>query len=128
MKYCIFPFCMVVTVLLASNQKSPTIAGRNYMDDTAMASKLLTLDDAKKIMGEPCSLSSNTFLKKPDTVEYKCEYTARSKDLITEKTEKLYFMYEIYSGTAAAANAYAAIYKANAGHKGVEKVPGIGTE
>src|SRR5678815_5032557 len=59
-------------------------------DSDAIASKLLTLADAEKIMGEPAELTCNTFTKKDDTLEYKCDYTALSQDLVTGKTGKLY--------------------------------------
>jgi len=97
-------------------------------DSIAIAPKLLTLSYTKKIMGEPAELTCNTFIKKEDTVEYKCDYTAISKDETTDKTGKLYFMYEVYVDAAAAENAYTAIYKANSGHQGVEIVTGVGDE
>jgi hypothetical protein len=97
-------------------------------DPVAIASKLLTLADAEKIMGEQAKLTGNTFIKKGDTLEYKCDYTALSQDAITSKIGRLYFMYEIYGGVAAAANAYAAIYQDNSGHEGVEVVSGLGND
>jgi hypothetical protein len=97
-------------------------------DSVATAPMLLTLSYAEKIMGEPSELTCNTFIKKEDTLEYKCDYTAISKNEITGKTGKLYFMYEIYASVAAAENAYTSIYKANSGHQGVEIVTGIGDE
>jgi hypothetical protein len=98
------------------------------LDSVAIASKLLTLTDAEKIMGEPAKLTCNTFLKKSDTLEYKCDYTALSEDEKTNKTGKLYFMYEVYAGETPAKNAYAGIYQANSGHEGVEIVSGLGDE
>src|SRR5688572_21051598 len=97
-------------------------------DSAAIASKLLTLSSAEKIIGEPATLTCNTFIKKGDTLEYKCDYTALSQDEITGKTGKLYFMYEVYASVAAAENAYTSIYSANSGHQGVEIVPGLGDE
>jgi len=117
--------------LFAACQKAPTNVDEPCMiqaDTVAIASKLFTLTDAEKIMGEPAKLTCNAFIKKGDTLEYKCDYTALSQDVITGKTGKLYFMYEIYGGVAAAANAYAAIYQANSRHEGVEVVSGLGNE
>src|SRR5829696_181715 len=117
--------------LFATCQKTPTNVNEPCIiqtDTVAIASKLLTLTDAEKIMGEPAKLTCNTFMKKGDTMEYKCDYTALSQDAITGKTGKLYFMYEIYGRVAAAANAYAAIYQANSRHQGVEVVSGLGNE
>jgi hypothetical protein len=79
-------------------------------------------------MGEPEELTCNTFIKKGDTLEYKCDYTAISQDEITGKTGKLYFMYEVYASVTAAENAYTSIYQANSGHEGVEIVTGLGDE
>ncbi len=79
-------------------------------------------------MGEPAKLTCNTFLKKGDTLEYKCEYTAISKDEITGKTGKLGFMYEVYASVAAAQNAYIDIYQANREHEGLEIITGTGDE
>src|SRR6186713_2511471 len=81
----------------AACQKAPTNVNEPCMiqaDTVAIAPKLLTLLDAEKIMGEQAKLTCNTFIKKPDTLEYKCDYTALSEDAITSKTGKLYFMYE----------------------------------
>jgi hypothetical protein len=117
--------------LFATCQKAPTNVNELCIiqtDTVAIASKLLTLTDAEKIMGEPAKLTCNTFIKKGDTLEYKCDYTALSQDAINSKMGKLYFMYEIYGGVAAAANAYAAIYQANSRHQGVEVVSGLGNE
>jgi hypothetical protein len=97
-------------------------------DSTAIASKLLTISFAEKIMGEPAKLTCNTFIKKGDTLEYKCDYTALSQDEITGKTGKLYFIYEIYVSVTAAENAYTSIYRANSGHEGVEIVSGLGDQ
>ena len=97
-------------------------------DSTAIASKLITLPSAEKIMGEPAKLTCNTFIKKNDTLEYKCDYTAILQDEVTSKTGKLYFMYEVYASVAAAENAYTFFYEANSGHEGIEIVPGLGDE
>ena len=112
-------------------QKAPTNVNEPCIiqtDTVAIASKLLTLADAEKIMGEQAKLTCNTFIKKGDTIEYKCDYTALLQDAKTTKIGKLYFMSETYSGVAAAANAYAAIYQANSRHEGVEVVSGLGNE
>ena len=98
------------------------------VDSTAIASKLITLPLAEKIMGEPAKLTCNEFVKKTDTLEYKCDYTALSQDQTTSKTGKLYFMYEVYASVAAAANAYTFFYKANSASEGIEIVPGLGDE
>ena len=97
-------------------------------DSAAIASKILTLSFTEKIMGEPATLTCNTFIKKGDTLEYKCDYTALSQDEITGKTGKLYFMYEVYASVTAAENAYTSIYLANSGHEGVVIVSDLGDE
>jgi hypothetical protein len=132
MKYHFFPVYIIsLAGFFATYQKAPTNVNEPYItqtDTSAIASKLLTLADAKKIMGEPVQLTGNTFTKKGDTLEYRCDYTAIAQDAITSKTGKLYFMYEKFKGVAAAANAYNAIYQANRRHKGVEVVSGLGSE
>jgi hypothetical protein len=122
---------LITSLLLAACRKAPEDVNEQCViqpDSVAISPKLLTPEDAEKIMGEPAMLTCNTFIKKGDTLEYKCDYTALSQDPITGKTGKLYFMYEIYGGVAAAANAYAAIYQANRTHEGVEVVSGVGSE
>jgi len=117
----LFPNCNKTSVL----NDEPCII---QTDSAAIASKLLTLSSAEKIMGEPATLTCNTFIKKGDTLEYKCDYTAISQDEVTGKTGKLYFMHEVYASVAAAENAYTSIYRSNSGHQGVEIVPGLGDE
>ena len=115
----------------ASCQKAPGNLNNSCViepESIAVAAGLLTLRDAEKIMGEPAKLSCNTFIKKGDTLEYKCDYTALNRDAKTGKTGKLYFMYEIYAGVPSAANAYTIIYKANSKHEGIEIVKGLGNE
>jgi hypothetical protein len=130
MKRKFFPVYIIALIgLLATYHKTPINELCILQADTlAIASKLLTLTDAEMIMGEQVKLTGNTFIKKGDTLEYKCDYTAISQDVITSKTGKLYFMYEIYDGVAAAANAYSSIYQANRKHKGAEIVSGLGDE
>jgi hypothetical protein len=132
MKRKYFPVYIISLIgLLATYHKVPTNVHELCIvqtDTLAIAPKLLTLTDAEKIMGGQVKLTCNTFIKKGDTLEYKCDYTAVSQDAKTTKTGKLYFMYEIYHDVAAAANAYDAIYKANSRHKGVEIVSGLGNE
>ena len=68
-------------------------------------------------MGEPAKLTCNIFIKKGDTLEYKCDYTALSQD---EVTGKLYFMYEVYTNAAAAENAYTFFIRPIAGMKALK--------
>jgi hypothetical protein len=128
----IFPFHIFALIgLIASCKKAPANIDEPCViqpDSVAIAPTLLTVADAEKIMGEPAMLTCNTFMKRGDTLEYKCDYTALSQDPITGKTGKLYFMYEIYGDVSAAANAYAAIFQANSRHEGVEVVSGLGSE
>ena len=133
MKLKIFAAYLVAVISLSSTCNRNSVPDEDEpciirTDSAANASNLLTIAFAERIMGEPGKLTCNTFITKVDTLEYKCDYTALSEDAITGKTGKLYFMYEIYSGVAAAAHAYAAIYQANRSHEGVEVVPGLGSE
>jgi len=134
MKVPIFPayFFAAISLTFACRQASgPAEVNEPCViegDSVAIASKLLTLSDAEKIMGEPAELTCNTFVIKGDTSEYKCDYTALSQDTINRKTGKLYFMYEAYATVDAAKNAYVSIYQANRTHEGVEMVTGLGDE
>ncbi len=119
----------VISLMLTCKETSPPdVPCIIQTDSDAIAPRLLTLSYAEKIMGEPAELTCNTFIKKGDTLEYKCDYTAISQDEITGKTGKLYFMYEVYASVTAAENAYTSIYQANSGHEGVEIVTGLGDE
>jgi len=123
--------CMLALINLTPTCKETSLPDEPCViqpDSVAIAPKLLTLSYAEKIMGESAELTCNTFIKKEDTLEYKCDFTAISKDEITGKTGKLYFMYEVYGSVAAAENAYTSIYKANSGHEGVEIATGVGDE
>lgn len=117
---------------IAATCQSKTISGNErdaiQSPSVAIAAGLLSLSDAEKIMGEPAKLTGNTFVKKGDTLEYKCDYTSLVRDTETGKTGKLYFMYEKYGSVAAAASAYAAIYQANSRHEGAKVVTDLGNE
>jgi len=132
MKFKFFPVYILslIGLFTTGEQRRANVNDQSLIqiDTVGIASKLLTLADAEKIMGEPAKLTGNTFMKKGDTLEYKCDYTALSQDPVTSKTGRLYFVYEIYGRVAAAANAYAAIYQSNSGHQGVEIVPSLGDD
>ena len=112
----------------SSNPRDADQSGIIQTDSNAIASKLLTLSYAERIMGEAAKLTGNTSLTKGDTLEYKCDYTSITEDKVTGKTGKLYFMYEVYANVAAAKNAYTAIYEANRSHQGVKVVSGLADE
>jgi hypothetical protein len=129
----IFPvYVLVVTGLLSNCAKSSSNEDTEpctiQADSIALASKQLPLSDAEKIMGEPASLTCNTFIQRTSTLEYKCTYTAHAEDAGTGKTGKLYFMSEVYNEEDAAKAAYSESYQANRKHEGVEIVPGLGDE
>ena len=130
----IFSLYLFAVICLSSNsEKSPVSTESEetcvvQTEDVAVGSKILTLSDEEKIMGEPASLTCNMFAQKGDTLEYKCDYTARSKDPVTGKSGKLYFMDEVYANAAAAHDAYAFFYKSNSTHAGFEPVRGLGDE
>ena len=127
--FCVYIFTLIhLFPACKKNSVDATVPCIIQSDTVAIAPKLLTLSDAERIMGEPVKLTCNSFMKKIDTLEYACDYTALSEDRITRKTGKLYFIYEIYAGVAAAHNAYLSIYQANRMHPGVEIVPGLGDE
>ncbi|HYV54080.1 MAG TPA: hypothetical protein VE933_05835 [Chitinophagaceae bacterium] len=133
MKLEVFPvYVLVVTGLFSNCAKSSSNEDTEpctiQADSIAIASKQLTLSDAEKIMGDPASLTCNTFIQRASTLEYKCTYTALSEDDRTGETGKLYFMSEVYDAEDAAKAAYAEIYQANRKHEGVEIVPGLGDE
>ena len=110
-------YVLVVTGLFLNCAKSSSNEDTEpctiQADSIALASKQLTLSDAKKIMGESAALTCNTFVQRTSTLEYKCTYTALSQDDRSGKTGKLYFMSEVYDAEDGAKNAYAEIYQAN---------------
>lgn len=131
----IFPIYILVLTGLFSNCVKSSASNEDaepctsiQADSIGIASKQLTLADAEKIMGEPAALTCNMFIQRSSTLEYRCDYTALSRDDRTGKTGKLYFMSEVYATEDAAKNAYTEIYEANRKHEGVEIVPGLGDE
>jgi hypothetical protein len=127
----VYVFAVISLMFTCKQTSTPADANEPCIietDSDAIASTLLTLSYAESIMGEPAELTCNTFIKKGDTLEYKCEYTALQQDIVNGKTGKLYFMYEVYASVAAAQNAYTSIYQANRMHDGVEVVAGFGDE
>jgi hypothetical protein len=127
MKYYFLPMLAIIFACsrTSTDTTDPCIISN---DSLAIASKLLTLPGAERIMGEQANLTCNTFVKKSDTLEYKCDYTALLKDEKSNKTGKLYFMYEVYSSSDKAKNAYSAIYEANKMHEGIKVESGLGDE
>jgi len=89
---------------------------------------LFTKSDAEKILGEQAHLTDSSSAMKVDTLEYKCAYTANSKDLKTGKTGVVYFLFEQYARLSSAKNAYSSIRTANENHEGVKTLHDIGDE
>ena len=84
--------------------------------------------DAEKILGEKAYLSDKSTSTNNDTLEWKCAYTAQSKDQTQGRPGVIYFMIEQYSKELAAKNAYNAIKVANQNHEGVKTLQNIGDE
>ena len=84
--------------------------------------------DAEKILGEKAFLSDKSTSANNDTLEWKCAYTAQSKDQTQSRPGVIYFMIEQYSKELAAKNAYNGIKVANQNHEGVKTLQNIGDE
>jgi len=124
-------YFFAILILFSACSKTSNDAGDPCSissDSLAIANKLLTPSGAERIMGEQANLTCNTYFKKSDTLEYKCDYTALLKDETSGKIGKIYFMYEVYSSSVKAKHAYNAIYQANKMHDGVKLEVGLGDE
>jgi hypothetical protein len=84
--------------------------------------------DAEKILGEKAFLSDNSTNTNKDTLEWKCAYTAQSKDHTQGRPGVVYFMLEQYSKELSAKNAYNGIKVANQNHEGVKTLQKVGDE
>ena len=84
--------------------------------------------DAEKILGEQASLTDSSSTIKEDTLEYKCTYTANSKDQKTGKTGVVYFLFEQYAKVSIAKEVYSSIRKANENHEGFKVLYDMGDE
>ena len=84
--------------------------------------------DAEKILGEKAFLSDKSTNTNNDTLEWKCAYTAQSKDQTQGRPGVIYFMIEQYSKELSAKNAYNGIKVANQNHEGVKTLQNIGDE
>lgn len=140
-----FYISSAILTLLGCNQ-STTSANNKYPQDqqhstdTARESKmnqpqssiypgnLFTKSDAEKILGEQAHLTDSSSKMKVDTLEYKCAYTANSKELKTGKTGVVYFLFEQYASVSSAQKAYSSIKTANENHEGVKVLYDIGDE
>lgn len=84
--------------------------------------------DAEKILGEQAHLTDSSSTIKEDTLEYKCTYTANSKDLKTGKTGVVYFLFEQYAKVSIAEEVYSSIRAANENHEGFKVLHDMGDE
>lgn len=89
---------------------------------------LFTASDAKKILGERAHLADSSSAIKEDTMEYRCAYTANSKDPKTGKTGNVYFLFEQYANVSIAKEAYSAIKTSNENHEGFKVLHDLGDE
>ena len=80
---------------------------------------------AEKILGQPAQLIENSSAVKNEINQYKCTYTAGSKE---NKISNLYFMLEEYKNDEVAHSAYTNILSQNSNMPGLKKIDGIGNE
>jgi predicted small lipoprotein YifL len=100
----------------------------NQLQSQIHPDNFFTESDAEKILGEQAHLTDSSSTIKEDTLEYKCTYTANSKDQKTGKTGVVYFLFEQYAEVSIAKEVYSSIRKANENHEGFKVLHDMGDE
>jgi len=127
-------FSLIVLLLALACAQSAKPEDEHHPSGSIPVSKevglsgLLALSDAEKILGEPASLSDSSTKRNTDVLRYQCAYKANAEDPKTKKLGNLYFLAEAYDQVSGAQKKYTDIKKANAGHKGVKTLEGLGDE
>ncbi|MEW6469779.1 MAG: hypothetical protein AB1458_12685, partial [Bacteroidota bacterium] len=93
---------------------------------TYTLSRVFTLNDAEKTLGQPCQLSDSSTQRTATALLYKCSYKADTT--VKGKTGNIYLMIERYDKQADAQQKYSSIKKSNADHQGVKTLSGLGDE
>ena len=130
---------MVLSLLacdLEGNNKNPAIQPTGDTLPKAIANSqssffpghLFSESEAERILGEQAHLTDSSLTTIGDTVEYKCTYTANSKDQKTGKTGVVYFLFEQYARVSLAQLVYTFIRRGNENHEGFKTLHGMGDE
>ncbi len=88
---------------------------------------LLTLADAKKIMGEPGHMTETKTTNEANSIMYRSVYMADTKDAPTGKLGNLYYIIEWYKDDSACHNEYMHIKNMNE-KNGISTLKSIGDE
>jgi hypothetical protein len=94
---------------------------------STLPSRLFTLSDAEKIMGEPAHLKDSSSTSKDNYFQHSSSFEANAKDSATDKLGVIYFMFEQYGDVVSAQKVYTDIKKSNE-KNGIETVERLGDE
>ena len=89
----------------------------------AQSPQSLTIAEAEKIMGEPARLTDSSSEYENGVHHYRSSYSAQSKDSVTGRIGKLYYMYEEYDKTSDAQKYFTDIKAANAKNNVLKDLP-----
>src|SRR4030095_1736312 len=142
----IFGFIGIISMMLACHSPSNTgddeqsqSKGQSLPDSNIIAVNqpreisirsvdLLSLSDAKKILGENAHVSDSSASEANGQLTVKRTFTADNVDLETRKKGNIYFMFEHFDQDSSAHKIYSDIKKANEGHPGIMYLSGVGDE
>ena len=101
-----------------SVESKPTINPQN----------LLSVGDARLILGEPCSVIDVSNSNEGKALNYSCSYEALAKNKKNGKKGSLYFLLEEYNDSTSAKERYTFIKTSNEKNPGVKTLSGYGDE
>ena len=95
---------------------------------TVNPQNLLSVGDARLILGEPCSVIDVSNSNEGKALNYSCSYEALAKNKKKGKKGSLYFLLEEYTDSLGAKERYTFIKTSNEKNPGVKVLSGYGDE
>ena len=104
-----------------------TCGQKQGAEQSAASTKLFTLAEAEKILGEPATLGNNTEGFDGASGFHNIDYTAKDTDRVSGKLGAIYLLLQSYKTSAGAIDRYRSTKKANENH-GIQTLNDIGDE
>ncbi|NOT75772.1 MAG: hypothetical protein HOP08_12670 [Cyclobacteriaceae bacterium] len=125
MKHLTFLLILPLLWVSISCRKSSASGNKNIsaiLVSSESSNKCINQSDAESILGENAKLTENISEKKDGISEYKCTYTASSKDAKSNRIGVLFYMLEEFKDTVSAHKKFTEIISINNGMAGQEKI------
>jgi hypothetical protein len=99
-----------------------------YVERIVFGGHKLTIEEATRILGEPCQLKESQSTAKNGGHQYKSTYLAHSSGETPDKIVALYFVFESYANEVEAKTTFDTFKPSNQNNEGFEMMSNLGND